>query len=83
LKNLPSKDRFREMAVVVLTEESGLTSMLLRERVIALAESEGRAIKSLSSIGHRTVHSVLSHDKQRRFEKLDTKPLTWKLVINE
>ena len=78
------KDKFRELAALVLLDShEPLTSIEIRNRVLSLAQERGTSLRYLSDIAHRRIHSTLSGDEQRRFKKIRTKPLTWRLFINE
>ena len=79
-----TKDRFKELVVEVLQEaDEALSYHSIRERVLDLAKSRGKSIKSLSSVCHRTFHYILRCDEEKRFDRISEEPSIWKLTTGE
>jgi len=79
-----AKDRFKELVVEVLQEaDEALGYHSIRERVLDLAKSRGKSIKSLSSVCHRTFHYILRCDEEKRFDRIGEEPSIWKLTTGE
>lgn len=79
-KGVTNKDRFRELAVKVLSEtDVPLGKDVLRERVLDLAKSRGQSVILLSNIHARNIHSTLLFDKEKRFSLVSQNPNQWSL----